>query len=279
MHADGVVVLRGAIDEARCRAIRAACTRHLPTDRPARLTNAWWTEPTVRSVAVDPGVLDAIGFLYGRRAIPFQTLTFRCGTEQDEHPDSLHFDSLPPSFLCGAWVALEDVGESQGPLRYRPGSHRPDWVAEGSREATFTGRCGDVLLWAAGVRHGGGPIEDPASTRWSMVTHHLFEDCVWYTPLHSDVERGDLRLRDPLRNLDTGRREQPTLFGLPPRFTARPRGRVALRHPDAPVHVERSAPGVRVALAGHRVRAHLSSVVAPRLARLRRRPPGSTRRS
>ncbi|NJN44140.1 MAG: phytanoyl-CoA dioxygenase family protein, partial [Anaerolineae bacterium] len=55
---------------------------------------------------------------------PFQTLDFRVGSEQRAHPDTVHFNSYPPRFLAGVWVALEDVGEDNGTLFYYPGSHK-----------------------------------------------------------------------------------------------------------------------------------------------------------
>ncbi|MFX6869154.1 phytanoyl-CoA dioxygenase family protein, partial [Acinetobacter baumannii] len=35
----------------------------------------------------------------------------------------MHFSSLPTGFMCGLWVALEDITINQGPLHYYPGSH------------------------------------------------------------------------------------------------------------------------------------------------------------
>src|SRR5439155_23973453 len=69
--------------------------------------------------------------MYGRRAFPFQTLNFPVGTQQHFHTDSIHFSSVPERFMCGVWVALEDITEENGPLVYYPGSHRwPIYAAE-----------------------------------------------------------------------------------------------------------------------------------------------------
>ena len=56
-------------------------------------------------------------------------------------------------------------------------------------------RAGTALVWAAGLVHGGGPILDPASTRWSQVTHFYFADCVYYAPIFSNLATGDLYLK------------------------------------------------------------------------------------
>ena len=57
-----------------------------------------------------PEVVDLLTFLYGRRPVPFQTLDFCTGTHQELHSDEFHFDSLPPRFMCGVWIALEPIG-------------------------------------------------------------------------------------------------------------------------------------------------------------------------
>ena len=62
---------------------------------------------------------------YGREPLPFQTLNFRVGTQQEPHSDAFHFNSDPPGFMCGVWVALEDIDEASGPLVYFPGSQSP----------------------------------------------------------------------------------------------------------------------------------------------------------
>ena len=62
--------------------------------------------------------------LYGREPLPFQTLNFKLGTQQAAHSDALHFNSMPAGFMCGVWVALEDIDMDNGPLVYYPGSHK-----------------------------------------------------------------------------------------------------------------------------------------------------------
>lgn len=201
-----------------------------------RLQDAWKTNEDVRSVAVNQQVLDLLGKLYGRAAWPFQTLNFPVGTEQHFHTDSIHFSSVPERFMCGVWLALEDIGPDQGPLEYYVGSHRwPIYTNEhvgfvprdgvndqstyhqlwsrlvertGVRRQMFHARKGQALIWAANLLHGGMPHLDKSKTRWSQVTHYYFDDCAYYTPMHSDPFRGlvafrhltDLRTMQPVAN-------------------------------------------------------------------------------
>jgi hypothetical protein len=89
-----------------------------------RLQDAWESSPDVRALAVQPEILRILGMLYGRAAVPFQTLNFLSGTEQETHSDFIHFASLPARYMAACWIALEDVSLDQGPLHYYPGSHR-----------------------------------------------------------------------------------------------------------------------------------------------------------
>ncbi len=89
-----------------------------------RLQDGWRMSENVKRIALFPAVLALLDSLYGRRPRPFQTLNFTRGTEQTVHADSIHFNSEPFGFMCGVWIALEDVGPAQGPLLVHPGSQR-----------------------------------------------------------------------------------------------------------------------------------------------------------
>lgn len=217
-----------------------------------RLQDAWKTNDDVRSVAVNQKVLELLGKLYGRRAWPFQTLNFPVGTEQHFHTDSIHFSSVPERFMCGVWLALEDIGPEQGPLEYYVGSHRwPIYTNEhvgfvpgnggndqsiyhtlwqrlvertGVRRQMFQARKGQALIWAANLLHGGMPHLDKSKTRWSQVTHYYFDDCAYYTPMHSDPFRGlvafrhltDLTNQRPVVNSFSNRRIPDSFVNVAP---------------------------------------------------------------
>jgi ectoine hydroxylase-related dioxygenase (phytanoyl-CoA dioxygenase family) len=169
----------------------------------------------VRAIARAPRVLALLAELYGRAPRPFQTLNFAVGTEQAPHADTIHFNSDPPTFLAGVWIALEDVDEDNGPVVYYPGSHRlteaapwdygvppgPDHydayeafvaarIAEHGLEPRLaTMARGQAFVWAGNLIHGGAPRRDPRRTRHSQVTHYYFAGCRYWTPLLSAPER------------------------------------------------------------------------------------------
>lgn len=194
--------------------------------RDMRCADAWKQEENIRAIAANKSVLDLLSAIYGRPAFPFQTLNFLAGSEQGPHVDIVHFSSLPHHFMCGVWLALEDIDVDAGPLLYYPGSHKwpvltPEsmkaplapqddpyhnywkleeaWEAERSRRkarpAYYLPRAGQALIWDANLMHGGTPHRDRAKTRLSQVTHYFFEGTDYYTPL-------------------TGQRRQPTRISL-----------------------------------------------------------------
>lgn len=211
-----------------------------------RLQDAWQFHEDVRAIACNPEILGLLARLYGRRAFPFQTLNFPFGSQQRAHSDSVHFSSHPERWMCGVWVALEDVGEDQGPLVYYPGSHRLpilDNAALGIDPAglsgthdryplyedtwermievlgliprRFTPRLGQALIWTANLLHGGDRHRDRRLTRWSQVTHYLFEGCGYYTPLGSDPFRGRVMVREPF-DITTGQTVRGAILPPPP---------------------------------------------------------------
>ena len=89
-----------------------------------RIQDLWQYSDAVKELACHPKIIDTLKMLYEREPVPFQTLNFKVGTQQKAHSDTLHFSSLPARYMCGVWVALEDITEDNGPLFYFPGSHR-----------------------------------------------------------------------------------------------------------------------------------------------------------
>ena len=190
-----------------------------------RIQDAFRHSQTVKQLATDPRMLALLSKLYGREAFAFQTLNFELGSQQTVHSDAVHFHSLPERFMCGVWVALEDVTLDSGPLCYYPGSHslpiydsrqvgfspaqstkqdvyEPLWhkliETHRLRKQVFTAKAGDALIWTANLLHGGEPIVRAGATRWSQVTHYYFEGCRHYTPMHSDLIEGKIAHRDPI---------------------------------------------------------------------------------
>ena len=204
------------------------------TLEPVRFQDAWRHQriEAVQQVACHPEILAALQVLYGRRPFPFQTLNFPNGTAQHFHSDAVHFHALPHGFMCGVWVALEDISAESGPLEYFPGSHRLPYFSArdlGLRQADvkaqlapqvlfescwrhqvkqqgyprrlFTARKGDVLIWHANLLHGGSAVKNRRLSRWSQVSHYYFDGCAHTTPLWQTVDAppdGDQWRQQPL---------------------------------------------------------------------------------
>ena len=96
----------------------------VPYHDPRRVQDAWRISQNVKTLAVAPKILGILKELYGRKPQAFQTLNFPVGTEQLVHSDTVHFNSMPSGYMCGVWVALEDIDMENGPLVYYPGSHK-----------------------------------------------------------------------------------------------------------------------------------------------------------
>ena len=197
-----------------------------------RVHDAWRQSPSVRELALHGEICAALRLLYGREPVPFQTLNFLSGSQQANHSDAILFNSLPARYMCGVWVALEDVDLESGPLFYYPGSHRlkeyyvqdfhdpgkdPDgffgqrypgfiselMATEGFQREQLRVRKGSALVWSSNLVHGGMPRLNKALTRWTQVTHYFFEGCIYYAPLYSDTVSGELCIRD-VTDLRTG---------------------------------------------------------------------------
>ena len=186
-----------------------------------RFQDAWLHEKieSVKCLACNNEILRALEILYGRKPFPFQTLNFPIGSSQKLHTDSVHFHSEPKGFMCGVWVALEDVSEDSGPLFYYPGSHKlpyinsrdlgissaqieneehPQKFFEQTWEESvekfkfqknlFIAKKGDVLIWHANLIHGGENIKKIGLTRWSQVNHYYFHNCAYKTPFLETID-------------------------------------------------------------------------------------------
>jgi hypothetical protein len=211
----------------------------------SRVTDAWRTNPSVRRIAANAQVAALLSRIYGRQAFPFQTINFAVGSQQDIHVDVVHFASAPENFMCGVWLALEDIEPGAGPLRYIPGSHRwPMFLNEhvgrpvpterhdeeyerldrvlrklrethGVEPVEFYPKKGQALIWAAGLHHGGAPHTDRSKTRRSQVTHYMFEDCAYWTPLFSQPFSGQIAFRQDFPDIRTGELAPNRVNGVP----------------------------------------------------------------
>jgi hypothetical protein len=223
MVEDGYVVVDLDIEDfdALAERVLADLDPHY-TEGNRRVHDAWYFSEAVRKLGAHPSVLRILRVLYGRRSIPFQTLNFDVGTQQPSHSDTIHFHCTPRRFMCGVWVALEDLDELCGPLRVHPGSHNlPEydmfdlglpadaghyqhyedlvrWMleAKGYPGHEVTLKKGQAIVWSANLFHGGSPIREAGRTRHSQVTHYYFEDCLYHFPMGSDTMTGRTMWRE-----------------------------------------------------------------------------------
>lgn len=247
---NGFVVISGILPESLVDSTREdADTRAFNPDFPIktqrderRVQDFWKVSDASRQLACHPKILEMLQLLYDREPIPFQTLNFKFGSQQRAHSDTIHFSSLPARFMCGVWVALEDITDEKGPVFYFPGSHRlPEYdfshIKSDSRTSSygdyieyedfiekivevnkfekkkFLAKKGDVLIWSSNIIHGGSPVTREGTTRWSQVTHYFFKDCYYYTPMLSNMVTRELYLRDNLENMVTGEKVVQTYNG------------------------------------------------------------------
>ena len=209
-----------------------------------RVGDTWKWKKNVRSIATNPVIIELLSKLYERRAFAFQTLNFAVGTQQHVHADLVHFCAHPPHFMCGVWLALEDVTRAAGPLIYYPGSHKwpvilPEtinmprasadnpyehyhllekaWEAEiearGATPVAFLAKKGQALIWDANLWHGGAPQTDRSLTRHSQVTHYFFDGCSYWSPLTGEEKHPVAIEPPPAKAKPQPRRRKFAWFG------------------------------------------------------------------
>lgn len=239
-HDNGFIVVPGLFDPALVDRVQQETERSFDKSVPIktyrdeqRIQDLWMASEPVKALSCAPSLLSILEMLYGREVIPFQTLNFRVGSQQRAHSDTIHFSSLPARFMCGVWVALEDITPENGAVFYYPGSHKlPEYnfahfkteandtsyadykdyedfietiVARyGFEKKAFYAKKGDALIWSSNIIHGGSPVTKPGLSRWSQVTHYYFANCIYYTPMLSNMATNELYLRNSLINMRTG---------------------------------------------------------------------------
>ncbi|HVV54227.1 MAG TPA: phytanoyl-CoA dioxygenase family protein [Mucilaginibacter sp.] len=250
-HDNGYVVIpdflpKSLVDEVRKDAQEKAFNPRfeIKTYRnETKVQDFWQYSKASRELAVYQPLLDILKMLYDREPVPFQTLNFSVGSQQRAHSDTIHFSSLPARFMCGVWVALEDITEENGPVFYYPGSQRlpeydfstikndaqkssyedykeyEDFIEKivntaGIEKKKFLAKKGDLLIWASNIIHGGSPVTREGASRWSQVTHYFFEDCYYYTPMLSNMVTHELYLRNDLINIKTDKRAEQSYNGV-----------------------------------------------------------------
>ena len=190
-----------------------------------RIHGAHQKLPSARKVWLFPPVLEFLENYFKDTPCACQTLTYVNGSEQNAHQDSIHLTPYPNGFMCGVWVALEDVQEDSGELFVYPGSHRSGSLragplglhkvvnddyshyaifdraitdlieAEGYERLVYRPKAGQILVWHENLIHGGSPRVQSDRTRLSVVSHYFAKGSVGY--YDSRGEAAALETLDP----------------------------------------------------------------------------------
>ncbi len=203
----------------------------VPSSDYGRIQDAWYINQSVWKVAASEKVKEVLRTLYEAEPRPFQTLNFVKGTNQHTHSDSIHFNCEPFGMMCGVWVALEDIGPDQGPLRLYPKSNKlpemnyPDFGLEASdkeypkylnalqnlidehgfEERRASIKKGQAVIWGANTLHGGAPQNNMDLSRYSQVTHYYMGNPKAWRPSQSAEGRKYFK-PDEVRNMFTFQR-------------------------------------------------------------------------
>ena len=234
---NGYVVIDTNLDHGLFEHITASLAPYFGEDREIpprvpfsdynRIQDAWYINKAVWKVAASKRVRSVLTHLYDQSPRAFQTLNFKYGTQQPTHADTIHFNSEPFGSMCGVWVAFEDIGPDQGPLRIYPGSNAlpemnytdfglvsdtkeyPKYLTalesvieqNGFKERHATIKKGQAVIWAANTLHGGAPQNDLSLTRHSQVTHFYMGDPKTWRPSFSKNGRAYFN-PDRVRNMN-----------------------------------------------------------------------------
>lgn len=189
-----------------------------------RIIHEWENNKYVKELALNKKIMSILELLYGKKPFPHLTINFNKGSEQPLHSDTIHFDCIPHGWMAVAWIALQDIDETCGPITYIPKSHLlPNYdyttlklksienddknneinyniyneFIEKLVEVNNFKKCkailkkGDAIIWDSKLLHGGSKILDENSTRYSQVQHYFFEGCgQYYHPMWSDINKG-----------------------------------------------------------------------------------------
>lgn len=213
MQAWGFCVLGSTLPEAMLQGINREIDEAIRSGRwhheagsSARIHGAHLL-PFGRSVWLYPPVIQFLRDWFRDEPAACQTLLFMNGSEQSVHQDTIHLTPFPSGYMCGVWIALEDVKPGSGELVVLPGSHRTpritgaslglakvtndyssfdvfsrridELVAAGGYErVTYRPKAGRILVWHENLIHGGSRRAQRELTRRSIVSHYFARGAV-----------------------------------------------------------------------------------------------------
>jgi hypothetical protein len=215
MARDGFTVLEERVPEWLCDRFVEEVKAEVDA---GRLTYDWGSStrlhhthrlPSGSQIWKFPPVVEFLKEWFRDLPVACQTLFYFNGSGQRAHQDSIHLTSFPAGFMCGVWVALEDVSPDSGELFVYRGSHRLPrlYVADlglpkvrddysayarfddevdnllslgGYEPVTYRPKKGEILVWHENLAHGGGVRVDRSKTRISVVSHYFARGSVAY---------------------------------------------------------------------------------------------------
>lgn len=212
---NGFMVMEGLIDEELVDAVNAEIDDAIQCGYQGykygssqRIEHLHAHYPNMRRLWLDRRHLRFADLIFNGRARPCQTLTYVFGSQQDAHQDTIHLTPFPAGYMCGIWIALQDVQEDSGELVVFPGSHReprvylsesgcqkvqsdwsdfgaqvvPRWKEMTERYEPFVYRPkkGTVLIWHENLLHAGSVRRDTSRPRRSVVIHTFADGAIGY---------------------------------------------------------------------------------------------------
>ena len=142
---------------------------------PRKIDSPYLRHPVFRNFALDGRLRDMLQKITGEEPLLKSDQLFmkppRFGSEKPYHQDNFYFRCTPGGHVITAWIALDDVDEENGCLRYISGSHKkgiidhvevpgqpynlapPDDQIEWENEAAAPVRKGGVVLHHSETLH------------------------------------------------------------------------------------------------------------------------------
>ena len=165
--------------------------------------------PSGRKIWLDERVMRFLQEWFRDEPCACQTLLYIHGSTQHAHQDTIHLTPYPAGFMCGVWVALQDVEQDSGELFVLPGSHRAPRVMTSDLELAkvvddysayhkfdkkideliannnysveyYRPKAGQILVWHENLMHGGAPRINPDRERHSIVSHYFARGALAY---------------------------------------------------------------------------------------------------
>ena len=212
---DGLLILENLIDEDLLKAVNSDIDdcilkgyQNYEYGSSQRIEHLHLHYESVRKLWLDNRHRRFVDLIFGVASRPCQTLTYVFGSQQEEHQDLIHLTPFPAGYMCGTWIALQDIQDNSGELVVYPGSHRTnriylrntgidkvgsDWkpfaekvvplwrdICKDYPPLKYKPKKGTVLIWHENLIHAGSLRLDNSLERRSFVIHSFAEGSLAY---------------------------------------------------------------------------------------------------